>query len=375
MTTSTSQEYGFPSTHSANAVSVAVYAFHLLGSAWSDSILNHIAGQVLLCIYAATIVLGRLYCGMHGLLDVGMGSLLGAALSLYQIAYGDVIDEYIYHAELTDIMAIVLCILAIVLAHPAPADPCPCSEDSVAFSGVLMGVEFGSWHRVRHGLGLFNTNARLHSPTLALENLSIKVIRIIVGLGIIFLWRAVMKAALSHVWPIIFRSLRSIPTAHTSAVYQDSMRADDVHRGGAIIDKELNLENSQSVCSKAVMDAKDTICERCSHQNECQHKVKSRRRKWQGNFHEAGCSSPQPLQSSNSPVKKDGRLQHRSEESRSLSDLTTKLVIYAGMLLIRACAGIYLAFGLKLIHLGFLGIAWLAVEGNPLLFDLLKLNY
>ena len=89
MSPSVSLEYGFPSTHSTNAVSVVVYFVFLLRSASSDvNATVRVTLEVVSYLYAISIVLGRLYCGMHGFLDVIIGGILGALLSLMQCFYG-----------------------------------------------------------------------------------------------------------------------------------------------------------------------------------------------------------------------------------------------------------------------------------------------
>lgn len=79
MSGSAALEYGFPSTHSANAVSVAVYTLFSLHS--PDCTLQPTTRLILESLsyfYAFSIVLGRLYCGMHGFFDVIVGSIMGA---------------------------------------------------------------------------------------------------------------------------------------------------------------------------------------------------------------------------------------------------------------------------------------------------------
>ena len=67
----TALEYGFPSTHSTNAVSVALYCLTLLETA--NHGLSGITKIVLQCVawlYAISVVMGRIYCGMHGFLGI-----------------------------------------------------------------------------------------------------------------------------------------------------------------------------------------------------------------------------------------------------------------------------------------------------------------
>ena len=132
MSGSAALEYSFPSTHSTNAVSVAVYALFALNS--PDSSITgrmNFMMQLLFSWYAFSIVLGRVYCGMHGFFDVIIGSLLGVLLGVIQCVYGDDFDEYLYSGTFKEPFIILLIILVLVRIHPEPADDCPCFDDSV----------------------------------------------------------------------------------------------------------------------------------------------------------------------------------------------------------------------------------------------------
>jgi membrane-associated phospholipid phosphatase len=100
MSGSAALEYGFPSTHSANAVSVAVYALFTIRS--PDCQLQETTKLILEVVsycYAFSIVLGRLYCGMHGFLDVIVGSIMGALISVVECVYGADIDKYLHSSS------------------------------------------------------------------------------------------------------------------------------------------------------------------------------------------------------------------------------------------------------------------------------------
>lgn len=210
MSGSAALEYGFPSTHSTNAVSVAVYALYLLNTDSSLPPKTNLLLQAISYFYAFSIVLGRLYCGMHGFFDVIIGSMLGAAISLAQCAYGDAFDHYIHTAPRKDIFIVVFAILVLVRIHPEPADNCPCFDDSVAFAGVVIGVEYGSWH-------FSNTDYAWSQPIpgtvpFDFESMGWIVIvgRIILGVMTIFIWREVMKPSMLRVLPPIFRVVEKL---------------------------------------------------------------------------------------------------------------------------------------------------------------------
>lgn len=206
MSHSASLEYGFPSTHSTNAVSVVVYAVYMLRTAGSEinpTLKSSL--EVLSYCYAASIILGRLYCGMHGFFDVVIGSILGALLAIVQCLCGEAFDEFLFHGSSMASIIVILAILILVRIHPEPADDCPCFDDSVAFAGVMIGVEVGNWHYARTGSAW-----DLPVPaTVPFELHSIgwlrTVLRILTGVVIIFAWREIMKPALLKYLPPLFR--------------------------------------------------------------------------------------------------------------------------------------------------------------------------
>ncbi|ETI23305.1 hypothetical protein G647_05105 [Cladophialophora carrionii CBS 160.54] len=205
MSGSAALEYGFPSTHSTNAVSVAVYSLHLLHQSNEMDPNLKLGLQIMAYFYAVSIVLGRLYCGMHGFFDVIWGSALGAVLGLVQAAYGPTFDDWLHTGDLKRVLVVILIILVLVRIHPEPADDCPCFDDSVSFAGVFIGCEYAGWHFAR-------TSYAWSSPTKGtipfdLQKMGwlVLVARIILGVLVIFAWRGIMKPTLLRILPPIFR--------------------------------------------------------------------------------------------------------------------------------------------------------------------------
>jgi len=203
MSGSAAMEYGFPSTHTTNAVSVAIYClFQLYTSRHSYSDLTY----TLLCLgcycYAVSITLGRMYCGMHGFFDVIFGGLLGAAIAWLRIAYGTTFDYWMLTGDWTRPGLAVLILAVAVRVHPEPADNCPCFDDSVAFAGVVMGIAIGSWHYSQI-IGHSDNMATMYS--FAHGDMVKSTARIVLGIAVIFVWRAVMKSLLLGCLPSVFR--------------------------------------------------------------------------------------------------------------------------------------------------------------------------
>lgn len=211
MSGSAALEYGFPSTHSTNAVSVAVYAIALLNSPDSTvSPQTSLALQIVTYLYVTSIVLGRLYCGMHGMLDVVIGSIMGALIGLAQFSWGPAFDEYILSASLKGILVAPIIILILVRIHPEPADSCPCFDDSVAFAGVTLGVDVGSWYFTQSSLAW--TEPLPGTIPYRYESLGLAktAIRLVVGVLCVFAWREITKPTLLRILPPVFRSLEKL---------------------------------------------------------------------------------------------------------------------------------------------------------------------
>ncbi|KAJ0166954.1 Dihydrosphingosine 1-phosphate phosphatase [Colletotrichum tanaceti] len=212
MSGSAALEYGFPSTHSANAVSVAVYGVLLLRSpdnALPESTKNLLEG--LSYFYAVSIVLGRLYCGMHGFIDVVVGSILGAAISLVEFHYGPPLDAYMHGSSWWAPVIAALIVIVLVRIHPEPADDCPCFDDSVAFAGVVIGLEIGTWMYGRTSIDSFGGSAHtVQSLDLGALGWHIVLARVFFGVFVIFVWREVMKPTMLRILPHLFRLLEKV---------------------------------------------------------------------------------------------------------------------------------------------------------------------
>jgi hypothetical protein len=120
MSGSAALEYGFPSSHSTNAVSVTFYAIYMLRQTDEYSPAVNLSLQALFYLYAVSIILGRLYCGMHGFLDVLVGSILGALITVFQLTFSDWIDSWIFSGSYRDLViaTLVMYLSAFILNLP-----------------------------------------------------------------------------------------------------------------------------------------------------------------------------------------------------------------------------------------------------------------
>ena len=205
MSGSVALEYGFPSTHSANAVSVAMYSIYLLRTSESAGSTINTTLQGLSYFYFLSIALGRLYCGMHGFFDVIWGTALGALIAVLQCQYGEAFDQYIFEGDAKRLLIAVLIVMVLTRVHPEPADDCPCYDDSVAFNGVVAGILTGCWHYAHSGMALSEPVLATVPFDLAQMGWPVTIARIMLGVVIVFAWRAVMKPTLLKILPPLFR--------------------------------------------------------------------------------------------------------------------------------------------------------------------------
>lgn len=230
MSGSAALEYGFPSTHTTNAVSVAAFCLYNLWASRDEyaPLTFNLLVAACLC-YATSISIGRMYCGMHGFFDVVFGAVLGALITGLRVAYGLALDTWIIGDGWIRPTFVVAILGLGVRFHPEPADNCPCFDDSVAFTGVVMGCSLGTWHYAKVLTGM-------HPPTDGLatmydfSNLDLfkSAGRLIGGIVVVFIWRAVMKPLLLRFLPPVFRFISHYGLNIPRRYFLQS-RCDEIH--------------------------------------------------------------------------------------------------------------------------------------------------
>lgn len=229
MSGSAALEYGFPSTHTANAVSVSLLIAQALFDSKDSfsSVTNYNIAHALNALYVLTIVLGRIYCGMHGFLDVIGGLVIGAGLWWTRFVYGDVMDAIILSPSYKALWIIPF-VLFLVRIHPEPADDCPCFDDGVAFLGVVAGCVVGEWH--------FTSTVYTTSPayynSIPFDPSKVGILgvllRFLIGSILISIWRPVIKRTLHDVLPPLFRFLEKGGVSMPRRFFMPASQYEDV---------------------------------------------------------------------------------------------------------------------------------------------------
>lgn len=211
MSGSAALEYGFPSTHTANSVSVSliVAQWFVQSKDSFDSTTSYYLSLAAVATYLSSIVIGRVYCGMHGFLDVIGGIVIGAGLWWFYLIYGTVFESFIFSTSCTALWIIPI-VLIMIRVHPEPADDCPCFDDGVAFLGVVAGSVVGEWHFVSTRFS--QQPAFDNSIPFSFEDTGFigSFLRFLVGSILISIWRPLMKRLLYETLPPVFRLVERV---------------------------------------------------------------------------------------------------------------------------------------------------------------------
>ncbi|KAL6301478.1 hypothetical protein BKA93DRAFT_797667 [Sparassis latifolia] len=245
-------EYGFPSTHCTNSVSIALMFFSVLRELYvtpvlpsspafvngaeltqnateviadiltqaEETVVSSMTYYVLsfvLLVYVFSIVYGRLYTGMHSFTDCTVGVIMGVFVYGIDVVFGAHLDALITNNGWpVPCVTIPLCLL-LVHWHPQPVDDCPCFEDAIAFISVVMGEILVRWWMRHNGFDgdFFKIVMRGSSWATWLDVttwFAIAALKLVTGILTIFAWRIFAKALFHMILPPIFRLLSHLFT-------------------------------------------------------------------------------------------------------------------------------------------------------------------
>lgn len=181
----TTKEYGAPSSHSANAMGASMYFIYCTWACSTFSLSAKIFFTLLAFTYYMTLILGRIYCGMHGILDIVSGSICGAICFGSRLGLSILFKDFKSGEYLWFPLVSLFIGLTLLYTHVRPVDECPCFVDSVAFIGVASGYEIGDWIIQRTGMQLDCTKYS--------EIGKIVFLRPFVAVPIILIWKELLS--------------------------------------------------------------------------------------------------------------------------------------------------------------------------------------
>ncbi|KAJ2807878.1 Long-chain base-1-phosphate phosphatase [Coemansia guatemalensis] len=189
-------EYGFPSSHTTYVVSALLYISHYMLNVWA------VSGLWLYLLWAVglVIVFSRVYCGLHSVIDVTGGFVVGALEALAFIFCYEPLDALM--CSNAGPLYIIAVLYAALSTMPRSLDLCPCCIDAFCATSVTAGLGLGAWIHVRlpflHQGDQFNRIAWDTSLTLT-QN----AMRCVIALALSVVWKLASK-------PMIISAVRRL---------------------------------------------------------------------------------------------------------------------------------------------------------------------
>lgn len=213
----TTQEYGFPSSHSANATAVSLLLANKLIH-MNVELSTKIIGLIVIAVYYVSLIFGRIYCGMHGFFDVLTGSTIGFVLFLFRYSLGKQWDD-VFVLDVGNRFGLMMPVVVISIylflihIHFEPVDNCPCFDDSVAFIGVLIGLDLSHWLAFKSlyfvgGVMQTDVNPIIISYDYNQIGLFKSILRVSIGIISVLLWKTFSKPIVFTILPPIYKALK-----------------------------------------------------------------------------------------------------------------------------------------------------------------------
>ncbi|GAB2249342.1 hypothetical protein Droror1_Dr00012701 [Drosera rotundifolia] len=147
------QEYGLPSSHTLNTVCLSGYMlYYILSQDQNGDSGLAFVGFSAVSLFIGLIGLGRIYLGMHSLIDIIGGLVMGLGILVFWIAVSEYIDNFIVSEQNVTYFWAALSLL-LSFAYPTPELPTPSFEFHTSFNGVAFGIVAGiqqSYHQFHH---------------------------------------------------------------------------------------------------------------------------------------------------------------------------------------------------------------------------------
>lgn len=205
-------EYGLPSSHTLNTVCLSGFLMHyVLSYNQIKDPTTQLVGIAIVCVFVGLVGFARIYLGMHSLIDIIGGLVLGLVILSFWLSVHTHIDTFIVSGQNVSSFWALLSFL-LLFAYPTPEFPTPSFEYSTAFNGVALGIVTGiqqTYSQFHH-----ESVARIFTPQLSL---TLFIGRILVGIPTILLVKFCSKAVAKWTLPILANAL-SIPVKSTSYI-------------------------------------------------------------------------------------------------------------------------------------------------------------
>ena len=151
------KDFGFPSTHTMNAVSNSFFAFfYLVSRGIVTTSVSYAWCTAATIVWIVSLTLGRLYLGAHSVVDIVGGFWLGIVVFASYAYFEPTFTEYVATTNFLSVKCLVVTIVALLLC-PQPRPPTPTFMQNALIAGLITGAAMG--FRLRSDAGIENANS------------------------------------------------------------------------------------------------------------------------------------------------------------------------------------------------------------------------
>jgi membrane-associated phospholipid phosphatase len=222
-------EFGVPSTHCMNAVSMPTYLCYLVFTKYSLSSAE--AGVLVsLCLFwMVTCILSRFYMGVHYILDAIVGSCIGFFFLIFYVLFSASIDSFLASLPILQLVCL-LQTLTIALSYLYPKEKVWANSvgDTILILGATNGALVGSY--LRHA----SKEMYFAMDTSTFMMIALIPVKFLVGVAILAIVRAISK------YSCIFVLTRLLPPVEEKARGNE----DDIDRSLSVVQTLLTPKGS-----------------------------------------------------------------------------------------------------------------------------------
>ncbi|KAI8996932.1 PAP2 superfamily-domain-containing protein [Pilobolus umbonatus] len=184
-------EYGFPSTHSTNSISVALFLISVACERFSPESSARLISVIGCVIYAVSVVFGRVYCGMHSITDCVGGTVIAYIVYWFQWTFQEEFNGLFTSSSYWIFLVIPICLMLVHL--------------HVCFMGVLIGLLPGCWLCHQTDYCYAGLSSSMLTTHLTVVSALFLVFKLALGVACLFIWRIVCKKLCYSILPPIYR--------------------------------------------------------------------------------------------------------------------------------------------------------------------------